>query len=321
MSTIRRLVLYGLGTGLMLIAGSAVRGEPQQAAGPKLNVFEGRVFANDGTTPVPLAYLAVAEVETGFISGGGPGEVFAGAPNEKVLLFFTKVNGRRSHVGQADAEGRFRIEGLKAGNYMLVASSEQHGVVILTKVTQPNEGNPLKVVLTAPTFVEGTIRGLALDPLITYAALRPSSAVPWLPNPGDAPRIFYQPQLGLDSQGKFRSAPLPAGGKWSLVVDQHVLARNFAATILERPVEVEVGKSAVIEVDLTTGQRIEGRITGPTGEPLPDVVVTARPTASSETGYAYGAVTRSDGSYAIGGLASGDYRLEAKRWAVRTGFG
>lgn len=75
-----------------------------------------------------------------------------------------------------------------------------------------------------------------------------------------------------------------------------------AATLIAVPPD-----ATQIDVTLPLGHRIEGGVSGPTGEPLSAIQVYARP---NEAWMSQGTSTMSDGSYRIGGLWPGAYRLE-----------
>lgn len=108
-------------------------------AGPvPLNVFKGRVLDSTGQQPVAGARVVAVRAGQGSISYGGPNSVFAYAPDEKILFFFTKRNGRGSGKTITDAEGSFVIKGLKAGKYNLLVVHTRDGVSIIPEVTQPN---------------------------------------------------------------------------------------------------------------------------------------------------------------------------------------
>lgn len=302
--------------GWVLLAGAIVlaAGQPAVAddepAQVPFNVFEGRVLDSTGQRPVAGARVVAVRAGQGFISYGGPDAVFTYAPDEKILFFFTKRNGRGSGKTITDAEGGFVIKGLKAGKYNLLVVHAQDGIIIIPDATQPNQGEPLEITLPPPTFVEGTIKGVVSE------ASWPSCH---LSCEQKTPQVYADAWVALDRDGKFRTGPLLPDRKWTLTADRYVQKRNFFATLLKLPVEVETGKTNRVDVDLSGGLKVSGVVRGPKGEALDEVSVVAR--SKSEPVREYGTLTGSDGRYTIAGLSEGDYVLEAKRWARRTAPG
>jgi hypothetical protein len=301
---------------------------------PPLNVFEGRVLDHAGQ-PVTGATVVVAEAESGFISYSGPDSIFAFGADEKILFFFTKRNGHASGRGMTDTKGRFVLEGLKPGKFNLLAVHAEKGITVVHGVEQPNQGNPVDVRFEPPTFVEGTIKGLPVNEPIRMGSLTSDK---------ERGRVVLHPFVQLTPQelsgrtapgeGKemliidgpipsdvraFKAGPILADASWTLRFEQFVRKRGFSAPILELPLGIESGKTTKVEVDLTTGAKVSGLISGPEGKPLEYVSVVVR--SKSERPHGYGSVTGADGNYTIAGLPEGEYTLEAKRWAVRTAPG
>ncbi len=307
---------------VMLLAPAGVLAGPDgDVEEPKpINVFEGRVVDHADHKPVAGAKVVVADTERGFLAYHGHQFVFAYAPNDKVLFFFTKRNGRRSAEVTTDSDGRFVIKGLVAGQYALIAVHPGRGVGIREDVKQPNAGDPLEVVLDPPTFAEATIRGLAGGDTFLQTELVPVDHVgKVVVRPGfvDETSVFSAMGAGLSTDGT--AGPLPAGLKWAVSAHTYVAKRGFSAPLLSMPVDIETGKVNKLEIDLTKGEKLTGEVHGPKGEPLKDVSVVLKTT--DKPAYEYGAVTDDKGKYLLTGLRGGDYTLEAKRWARRTAPG
>jgi len=323
---IQKLLVLLLVATLALPSIPAAHGEEPSPTAPPVNRMEGRVLTADKETPVVDATVAVVDVQGGFLLYRSPTDVFVHAQGQKVLLFFTKQNEARSALVRTDAQGRFRIEGLKAGNYHILAVHPQFGIALDKNVMQPTTGAGVDLVLESPTFVKGMIRGLAGLNGREMASLTPLSQAPWFPDPigWGGTRISVQPSFKLEADGSFHVGPLPFAGDWTLQVEQFVPSRRFGATLLKAPLRVKAATTNQIEIDLTQGAALEGRVIGPTGEPLTEVAVSVASAAGrvvSVSDRQYGAVTDADGKFAIRGLADGRYQLDAKRWGRKPVFG
>ena len=313
---------------VVFLAPTGVLADPGGSAGPPgdetqaptpLNVFEGRVVEYAEHKPVAGAKIVVADAERGFLAYHGPENVFAFAPDDKVLFFFTKRNGKRSGEGTTDSEGRFVIKGLAAGKYNLLAVHPELGVTIMDGVEQPNAGDALEVTLDPPTFLQGTILGLGADGMFLQTTLVPSD--PW-----GAVQVQAVVSIGPDGQSRAgplpilkADSPIPRAEQWAFQAETVVLTRGFFAPLLTVPVEIEPGKVNELEIDVAKGLQVTGEVRGPEGEPLKDVSVVLRTTG--EPAYAYGGLTDDKGKYVLTGLPPGDYTLDAKRWARRTAPG
>lgn len=272
-----------------------------------LNIFEGRVVDAADGRPVAGARVAAADAELGFIRFGGTGNVYAYGPDETVLLFFTRRNGRRSGTARTDDAGRFVIKGLKSGSYSVFVSHPEKGFALQGDVNQPNKGEPLDLMLERPAFIEGFIRGLDVDQRRLM-----------LQGKTDVSNVMLSPDLHLRHKGAFRVGPLPAA-TWQVSAQQFVMKQGYSATLLNAAVDVMPGKTARLDVDLTSGSAFDGVVRGPKDEPLSGVSVVA--TTVAMPSLAIGAVTDRHGKYTLRGLPAGEYSLDAKRWAIRTAPG
>lgn len=310
--------------------------EPAPAP-PPLNVFHGRVVDHEGQA-VPSAKVYVAAADNGYINYQRPDDVFVYAKTERFLFIFPKRNGRRSGEATTDANGRFEILGLKAGKYNVLAAHPERGAGIQPAVSQPNKDSPVEIKLAPPTFVRGAIPGLVAPGLrvngyCSYVFVQRSVDPETLPVGASPPEsewyqnISISPGFDLNDSGKFQVGPLPLSGEYLLSVYQVVPKRNFSATLLQRPVSVEPGKTTLVNIDLSEGERLAGQVTGPEGKSLADVAITVSLAAGKPDAGPYGgmselgALTDADGHYTIRGLPPGTHALTAKRWLPRTGLG
>ncbi len=300
---------------------------------PPLNVLEGRVLDHE-KNPVAGARVHAVRADSGFLMYEGGDTVRSYAPDERIWWLFPKRNGRGGGSARTDEQGQFKIEGLRSGPVNILAVHPDRGIGVVPGVLQPNAAKSLDIVLTAPTFIEGRIVGLATEHRMLSGQLSARDSMPWetIDEIGGM-RLYLQPRVKLSDTGEFRAGPLPAGGEWELSFAQYITKRRFAATLLSQRVSVAVGKTNRVEVDLTKQAKVTGRVLGPKGEPLENVAVAIFDPPPHETPVSpytmpyfasktvYGAVTDAEGNYTILGAPPGEYRMEARRHAVRTGFG
>ena len=316
--------------------------------------FEIRVVAGDDNEPVGEAKVAVAHVSEGFIHYGGPDSVQAYSPSQQTQWGY---GGEQSAVPTAMdvtlADGRVTFTGLMAGKYNLIASHSTLGVAVLRDVIlkRPRGGEPLEVRLETPASIEGVIKGLTGSKDSRYGY-----AVPFSTSCGKG-GINVRLPVEVGEDGTFRTPAVPVGGRWTLTISAFVRSRGFAAPLVEWPVDVTFGRKTEVTIDLTAGPSVTGQVLGPDGKALENVsVVVARPGYGRESQLArigeapkqskvdlagataadrpkqepvfsgkekdglrrFGVLTGADGKFRIGGLTTGDYRLEAKRWTRRT---
>ncbi len=278
-------------------------------------VIKGRVLDADGK-PISEASVNVADTKNGFIMWSGDDNVFAYAGDEADEEFpwfsnqrrFGDVDGVRT-----DANGEFSIPTRKHGSYTLLAAHKDKGVTVMDGVTFGANSTPLEVVIEAPAFVEGRLKGMKLKKTLfggSMLQLQPEG----LPD-----RVYLDIDVDYKSDGRFRAGPVPKAKKWTLVADRNVPKQGYHATLLRAPVRLEPGKTVTMDVDLTENMQFAGEVRGPKDEPLSGVSVLV--TASDESGWAFGAVTGNDGKYTIKGLPEGKYTLEAMRHVKRTAPG
>lgn len=274
---------------------------------PAVNRLDGRIVDADGQA-VAGARVAIADSQEGVIFYQGPDEINAHGPTDRFLLFFAKANGKGADVTRSAADGTFQISGLKSGTYDLIAVHAEKGIVIKTAIAYDPPVESMEIRLEPGAYVEGTISGI--DPRRGPTSLTATEPMG---------NVHIDPTFKLNKGGSFRVGPLPAIGTALLAQTTYVRRRNFGATLFEIPVEIKPGQTTRLGFDAKAGQRLDGAVLGPKGEPLDDVFV--RASTKTEPARSIGALTGKDGKYTITGLADGDYILQAKRWAKRTAPG
>ncbi len=274
-----------------------------------VNVFAGRVLSAEDNKPVAGVKVVVADAEEGYIGYSGPEFIYSNAPEDRVLFFFRKRNGRKAGETVTDKQGKFEFKSLAKSGYALLAVHKTKGLAVLEKVEHPDKGELIDVVLQRPVFVEGIVKGVGGEGqhLRLHRADTKES------------NIHFDPVVSLDKDGGFRVGPLPDIKQWNLTAEMFVMEQAYSATLWSVPVETKAGETTKVSVNLSTGSTFSGEVRGPKREVLSGVSVVAR--TVKEPAFQYGAITDSKGKYTLAGLPDGDYVLEAKRWAIRTAPG
>ncbi len=295
---------------------------------PSERGLRGRVVDSQGK-PASGAKVGAADAENAYLVCNGDDSLQVSSRtwsgDSDNPWFMRQTDGGRSGQATTDDEGRFSIEGLKPGTYNVAAVHGDKGVEILESHELTEDSKTLEIMLSAPTYVEGTIKGLKTRTLThTGFGLFGSSGIEgWtmcqLVPEGLPPNVYCNMSVDL-AEGAFpRLGPLPKAKKWTLNAGEFVQKQGYMATLLTAPVSIEPGKTARIDIDLTKGLELSGNVRGPDGRPLSGVSVLAK--APGENGLAIGAVTDHKGNYTIHGLSEGDFLLEALRHAPRTAPG
>lgn len=280
--------------------------------------------------PVAGARVYAVSAPQGYIFYDSPTNIQAiGGESDRFLLFFRKSRNLSSGDSRTDADGRFAIPKLKKGAFNILAVHAERGFAVAGHVDQPNLDAPVEIVLSPPTFVEGTLRGMPATNILTHSRISSTEQMPWQKvvfnesqawNPRDFVNVWVQPTVNIDKEGRFRVGPLPMGGTWELEVAQAVPKRRFAVPLLKWPIALESGKTTKVEYDFGSGEKVEGRIVGPEGKALADVAVTLASSAEGDSRQ-YGALTDKEGHYNVRGVPKGQYHLTAYRHKLTSGFG
>jgi RNA polymerase sigma-70 factor (ECF subfamily) len=238
----------------------------------------------------PAARISGRVVERG---GGPVAAAEVRIDSERAVLRSTRADVSRRST--SDAGGAFVFAGVPAGGYRvsgragaLVGRAERPVVV-----APGGAALDVEVVLVRGQRVAGTVRDGSGRPI-----------------PGARVRAGDDGAAGITSaDGRYALEGLPPG--------RHTLAAE-AAGLAPARAPVVIDRADVDGVDLVLGAeaRVEGRVLGRDGQPLPGASVTAlvvTPDALADS-VSSAAVGRSDseGRFSLGGLGAGELRVEAQ---------
>lgn len=138
---------------------------PAKKTSPPLNILQGRVLDEENHEPMAGVIVAIADAEEGQIRWNGKDLVIATAPEEKVLFFFTRRNGKRAGKTETDDQGRFEFRGVMYGTYNLAVVDPGGAVTLVDNVSFTKESGPLDVMWDPDASERRpALRGKVLDP-------------------------------------------------------------------------------------------------------------------------------------------------------------
>jgi hypothetical protein len=303
---------------------------------PQLNTLEGVVVTKKEGKPVAGATVAMAHSEKGFIFVGDAGQLSVYGPEEKVLFFLSKRNGKTACEATTDEQGRFTLKSFASlsAKYSIVVGSQKAGLAILEHICPNDYANQaLRIEVDEPAYFKIPKLPTPTDSeLMSYVdiALEPeppavkSDAEADKGENADAATRRTNIYLGLivstsGTEDESRVGPLAGGRKYR--VGQRAWSKRFgsAATLFETVVAAEAGKTLPVKIEREGGTTLTGRVTTKEGSALRDVNVMVRAGAGSEL--VLGALTDEKGNYTIAHAPAGAHQLELLRYAVRVGPG
>lgn len=191
-----------------------------------------------------------------------------------------------------DADGRFTLSGLREGAHVLSVDAEGH----------PSIEQALSVPSAALTLrlADGAIlEGVVLGPQGPVKGARVELA-------GERPGMLGS--AVADEAGHFELSGLPAGRATAVAI-----ASGFAASE-PSPLALRDGARAHLDLRLSEGLALRGKVVDDRGRPVPDAMVEAYLETGARAplpGRNVSATSGPDGTFALTGLREGSYRMFA----------
>jgi len=322
-------------------AGVAPAAADRPAARVPLNRLEGLVVSKQDGRPLADVSVAMAHAERAWIYFGEGDGLGTYGPEEKVLFFFTKRNGRTACEARTDGQGRFALEGFTTPDqpYTVAVAHEKHGADFVTGVVPKDYADkPLRIELDQPAYIRTERPERSPEAKrweYVNLSLVPESKPAGSPSTGTAEdeageerapavNVYFWNSggYGLDDSGeqseKARWGPLPPGHTYRLT--RQVYGQwAYAPTLYQRDVKVAPGQTVDVALKPEGGIKLRGRVTGLDGQPLPHVNVMVK--VGADGAVVVGTVSDEQGAYEVSGVPPGRHTIELLRHARRTAPG
>ena len=260
-----------------VVAGKAVRVDAQLSVGAGLR---GRVTASNGQ-PIP-----------------GIGLIVRDNPAPQSFI-------------QTDSDGRYSVTGVVPGSHVVCFDTGSGPYVSECFRNAPDEFGATPVLATAGKF---TVANAVLSEGSSFTGTVTDKT--GAPIPGVLVSAFTN-----GPAGPYGYATTDEAGRWSMTglrADSYVISFDTSSVAVgaptgyvsayyhdQKPVVLRAGRTVTADVRLAVGGAIRGTVTGPDGQPVAGVYVSA----GGPTPFGGGQTTAADGSYLLKGLAAGSWTV------------
>ncbi|HWQ96078.1 MAG TPA: S-layer protein domain-containing protein [Candidatus Methylomirabilis sp.] len=264
-------------TNIILQTGGIITGIVTTLNGtPVANAYVSVYSPMPPSPPMPLPIISTPSTVT------GPEPALNGTPAAN-----TNVYAPNPGYAYTDATGRYRLEGLSSGNY-IISISPPYGINLISNSTivhvSMDETVTANIVLQTGSIITGSVT--------SYNGTPVANAYVYASGPGYG-------SASTDINGNYVIAGLPAGNY--LVGVSPLYGSNLVSN--STAVHVPMDETVTANIILQTGGIITGRITALNGTPVANAYV-----YTSDPGYG-SAFTDINGNYRISGLPAGDYLI------------
>ncbi|HEX3555989.1 MAG TPA: carboxypeptidase-like regulatory domain-containing protein [Thermoanaerobaculia bacterium] len=257
--------------------------EPLHLALKAARGLVGRIVGPDGE---PVADADLTRVEELRWSTGGTGEMSA---SESPLNTTT------------DARGLFRLTGLEPGALDLRVAAQGYATRTVRGVSIPQDRDleGLEIVLDRWHAFRVRVLSPTGEP-VAYAMVNAEPDPPHPPRPADMDLLSGSVGFGHTDEQGTGLVEVPAPGRYRLTVRVELRTTSFFA---------QAGRGTTpVELRLSKGYEISGRVTDPQGRGLAGVALLFQGTQGSLQ-----AATGEDGSFALQDVADGSFSLTAQK--------
>jgi hypothetical protein len=311
------LTLAGLALAVPLSADDPPQKKP-------INKLHGVVVSKKDGRPLAAVHVVMTHAERGYLMLGREGQARAFGPEEKILWFLSKRNGKTACEDTTDAEGRFTFRGFTSPGekYNFAAAHPEHGVELLTGLAPVDyQDKPLRIEIDEPAFITTGLKPPTSSEQaweyveVTLAAELGQSTETLRVNFNVVDFVAFTPEAD-EGRREYRLGPLPGGRTYRICRHMYLRAPGYSATLFERRVSLRPGETIELPVHREEGTTVTGRVTDSDDKPLVNVNLTV--STHDESGLVIGAVTDQEGNYTLTGVPAGTHALELLRHAKRT---
>ncbi|WP_353712913.1 carboxypeptidase regulatory-like domain-containing protein [Arthrobacter sp. K5] len=276
--------------------------------------------SSESATPVILAEgqdltgIDAALVEGASISGNVAAP--AGTDLTSVYVNVSTTDNSSSFSGSVNYDGSYVVRGLPAGAYKVKFSGSGAGTLDQWHANAPSFETATPVTLAAGQHLTGIdatlVKGASISGTVTAPAGVDLGGVSVQVRSLDGSSWFY---TQVDRSGKYTIRGLPAG-TYKVQFSGYALGTldqwysGASAFESATPVTVTASQDVTgIDADLKNGASISGKISAAAGVDLTAVWVTAYHSSGAMDYAGYSSVA-ADGSYKVGGLQAGSYKVQ-----------
>lgn len=212
---------------------------------------------------------------------------------------------------QTDSDGRYSITGVVPGSHVVCFDTGSGPYVLQCFKNAPDESSATPVLATAGKF---TVANAVLSEGSSFTGTVTDKT--GAPIPGVLVSAFTN-----GPAGPYGYATTDEAGRWSMTglrADSYVISFDTSSVAVgvptgyvsayyhdQKPVVLRAGRTVTADVRLAVGGAIRGTVTGPDGQPVAGVYVSA----GGPTPFGGGQTTAADGSYLLKGLAAGSWTV------------
>lgn len=266
-----------------------------------------------------LAGINVTLVKGASISGKVTAPSGVDPAHLRVSAFSTDSQSTDAGNVQVSPDGSYQLTGLRAGSYKLQFSGYQTDALTQWYKNAATFSTATAVAVTAGQVLTGIdatlVKGASINGKVTAPVGVNLSSVSVNVQSTEPIEGFMPPFVQIAADGTYRASGLPAGsysvgfnGYNSGALPQWY--KNADSLASATPVVVTAGQDfSGADATLVKGASISGKVTMPAGIDASRAYVNVYK-ADSDLGTAQGSSVASDGSYTVGGLKAGSYKVQ-----------
>jgi RHS repeat-associated protein len=276
--------------------------------------YNQKPYSNEATNVEVTAGATAVGIDAAMQLGGEVrGKVVDATTKAPLANVNVNLAGNTTAFGYTNAAGEYDVKALSPGSYTATFFATGYEVQYYSGKTKLEEATPVVVVAgTSTENINASMQSLgSIAGTVTDAATH--SGVSGVEVCADREPEAYGPCTTTGTGGKYTVTGLGAGTyKVAFYPGGEYLQEYYdGKESFSEATAVTVGKEPVTGIDaaLQVGGHVKGKVTSQTGgQPLAEIEVCADPISGS--GYGSCSTTASDGTYDIGGLATGSYRVQ-----------